>query len=307
MHIVFFGSGAFGLPTLLRLSQAHDVSLVVTQPDRQAGRGRKTTPTPVAAFAGDHELETIKPQDMSDPDLRARLDESNADAYVVIAYGHKLPQSLIGETLAINLHASLLPKYRGAAPINWAIINGEKYTGVSVITLADRMDAGEILAQREVKIDPMETAGELHDRLASLGPEAVLEVLEAWKDGTLNYQQQDESKACRAPRLGKADGTVRFDQPAAAARSRIHGLVPWPGCTVQVNETNLKVLRVNVFDVDASENEPGMLRDDLSVACKPGALHLLSVQPAGGKTMTFDAFCRGRNITPGTVIKPVQA
>ncbi|MBT8485474.1 MAG: methionyl-tRNA formyltransferase, partial [Phycisphaerae bacterium] len=227
MQLVYFGSGVFGLPTLERLARDHQVRLVVSQPDRPAGRSRHPVPTPISSFATSAGLPVLRPERMDAPGVVEAIRAVDADAFVVIAYGHKLPAALLDDRFAINLHASLLPKYRGAAPINWAMINGESETGVSVITLAERMDAGLVLARRRLAIDARETAGELHDRLAELGPEIVQEVLSAQQTGTLRGVAQDPAEVSWAPRLKKADGTVDFDRPAVAVRQRIHGLTPW--------------------------------------------------------------------------------
>jgi methionyl-tRNA formyltransferase len=303
MRLVFLGSGAFGLPTLAALRAEHEVALVVSQPDRPAGRNRVPTPTPVAELAASAGMPTIKPDRVNERAVIERIAEVAPDALVVIAYGHKLGPDLLEGRFAVNLHASLLPKYRGAAPINWAIINGERETGVSVIGLSQRMDAGEVYAARRVAIDPRETAGELHDRLAALGPEAILETLARRRDGALAPTAQDESLATAAPKLAKADGTVWFDQPADAVRCRVHGLTPWPGCTVLCGEHPLKLLRVDVIErgrpVSAGGAPPGTVREDLSVACAPGSVRLLEVQPPGGVPMSMEAYCRGRDVHPG--------
>jgi methionyl-tRNA formyltransferase len=309
MRLVYFGSGAFGMPTLARLVGSQDVALVVTQPDRRAGRGRHLTPTPVAEYASEHGIETLKPDDVNAAEVVERIRAIAADAFVVIAFGQKLGVSLLDGVFAINLHGSLLPRYRGAAPINWAMIGGETETGVSVITLAQRMDAGEILATRSTAIDPLETAGELHDRLALLGPEAVVAALTAWRAGTLDAQVQDDAAATRAPKLAKTDGTVCFDRPAAAVRGRVHGLTPWPGCIVDMSRPpeapsgSLKLLRVESIATDAG-GPPGALAEDGLVACAEGAVRLLEVQPPGGRAMTFEAYRNGHGIVSGTVLGP---
>jgi methionyl-tRNA formyltransferase len=307
MRIVYFGSGFFGLPTLRRLVQEHDVALIVTQPDRPAGRHRTLTPTPIAEFAHSVGIETFKPADPNAAESVSRIHATHADAYVVIAYGHKLGDELLAGVSggpAINLHASLLPKFRGAAPINWAMIHNERETGVSVIGLARRMDAGPIFVQRETPIDPRETAGELHDRLAAIGADAVAEALDRFRDGTLEPVPQDESEATRAPKLTKADGTVGFDRPAGLARARIHGLNPWPGCTVRLAQRELKLMRVEAIENDRAE-DAGTLLPDGTVVCNPGAVRLLEVQPPGGRVMSFDAFARGHGIQGGERLEPL--
>jgi methionyl-tRNA formyltransferase len=305
MRVIYFGSGAFGVPTLEALTAVHDVMLVVSQPDRPSGRRRLMTPTPAASCADRRGLPTFKPDDPNDPDAIERIHTLQPEAFVVIAYGHKLGPALLDDLFAINLHASLLPKYRGAAPINWAMINGETETGISVITLAQRMDAGGVLGQRKTCIDPIETAGELHDRLAEMGPDLVLDTMQHHCDGTLQPTPQDHSKATRAPKLTKADGTTSFDQPARDVRGRIHGMTPWPGCTVNLDGEPIKLLRVREQQRRPSSALPGEVQPDRTVACSTGSLELLAVQPAGGKSMSFDAYCNGRNIKPGIRIEPL--
>jgi methionyl-tRNA formyltransferase len=300
MKLVYFGSGAFGLPTLRGLVAAHRVLLVVTQPDRPAGRKRRLSPTPVGGYAEEHGLDAIKTADVNDPAGAGRIRAAGADAFVVVAFGQKIGPSVLGETLAINLHASLLPKYRGAAPINWAVINGDSETGVSVIAISQRIDAGDILARQATPIDPMETAGELEDRLADMGPQIMLETLSRYESGQLHPARQDDRLACRAPKLSKSDGTVSFDQPARVVRQRVHGLTPWPGCTVHIGGKRLKLLRVEVADEGGPASDPGRILDDGTVACGTGRVRLLAVQPAGGKSMSLEAYRRGHEVSAGS-------
>jgi methionyl-tRNA formyltransferase len=224
----------------------------------------------------------------------------------VIAYGCKLSPELCHIAFAINLHGSLLPKYRGAAPINWAIINGETHTGVSVITLAQRMDAGDILATSSLRIDGNETAGELHDRLALLGPEVVLATIGAFEGNRLCPQVQDVAHVSYARKLTKQDGVLTFDAPANVVRNRIHGLTPWPGCAVTLHQQQMIVKRASVIDEEMAGALPGSVLPDWSIACAPGRLRLLSVQPAGGKSMSFEAYARGRRIEPGMRLEQVE-
>lgn len=303
MRIVFFGSGEFGLPTLKRLVECHDVAMVVSQPDRPAGRHRQLTPTPIARFAQEEGLFVFKPEKPNEPDAIRRVHETRAEVYVVIAYGHKIGPGLLGETFAINLHASLLPKYRGAAPINWAMIHNEPTTGVSVITLAQRMDAGTILAQRETPIDPLETAGELHDRLAALGPEVVSTVLEQFVSGSIEGVEQDDSQATPAPKLSKSDGVLQFDAPAEAVRARIHGLTPWPGCAIRIEGKEVKLIRVRDVVERSAAAVPGSLSPAGLIACATdgGSIQILEIQPAGGKVMSFSDYSRGHPVGAGSM------
>ena len=311
MRIVFFGSGEFGQPTLRALCQIHKVSLIVSQPDRPAGRKRTPTPTPIARFAAEHAIECVKPEDVNDPDVIQRIHADHADAFVVIAFGQKLSEQLLDDHFAINLHASLLPKYRGAAPINWAIIHNEKQTGLSVIELANRMDAGAIFGQSITPIDPMETAGELHDRLAKIGPELVLDVLDRFENDTLTSEPQDATLATKAPKFRKADGTVHFDQSAELVRARVHGLTPWPGCRVVLGETTLRLHRVAVVDDESDTDETdeasiGMIVDDDCVQCQHGRIRLLAIQPSGGKMMSFEAWKRGHSLPNDARLLPLN-
>lgn len=305
MRLVFFGSGEFGLPTLQQLVQQHDLALVVSQPDRPAGRSKKLTPTPIAEFAHSRNIPTFKPEKPNDAASIQRVRDAAADAFIVIAYGHKLSPALLDKTFAINLHASLLPKYRGAAPINWAMINGEAETGVSVITLAQTMDAGLILGQSSTPIQPDETAGELHDRLATLGPPLIEQVLNQHAAGTLTSHPQNDAHATRAPKFTKADGTVRFDQPALAVRNRVHGLTPWPGCTITLGGAPLRLLRVAVNNQSTMYERAGLVLADGSIACSVGSILPLEVQPPGGNVMPWDAYRHGHRVAPGMIAAPM--
>lgn len=303
MRLVFFGSGAFGLPTLSALAREHEILLVVSQPDRPAGRRRRMTPTPIAQEAEHIGLGIIKPEIVNDVHTIETIRAKRAEAFVVIAYGQKLDQPLLEGVFALNLHGSLLPKFRGAAPINWAVIQGESHTGLSVITLAQRMDAGAILAQCSTPIDPLETAGELHDRLAQMGPALVSQTLADHARGRLQPRPQDEAKATHAPRLTRTDGTVSFDQPARAVQRRIHGLTPWPGCVCRMGVKQVRLHRVDALEERGESEEPGLVRPDRSIACRSGSIRVLQVQPPGARLMTFEEYCRGHDVMPGTRVE----
>lgn len=318
MRLIYFGSGAFGLPTLqtLHASDEHTVVGVVSQPDKPAGRKREITPTPIAVWAAEQNLPVFKSEDVNTPEFVTRIAGLNPDASVVIAFGQKLSPELIDAMgrLAVNVHSSLLPKFRGAAPINWAMIENESTTGVSVIGLADRMDAGEIYAISETPIDPRETAGELHDRLAELGPACVLKVLDDLANNTLSPATQDESKATQARKFTKADGTVDFNQPAVRVRARVHGLTPWPGCRVVWRSSRgggkqtlfLRRVADHAESVHGTQ-APGTVQEDLRIACGDsdgGALELLEVQAPGGKMLSLAEFLKGNPISPGDSLSP---
>lgn len=305
MRIVFLGAGAFGLPTLERLCDEHEAVAVVTQPDRPAGRGKALTPTPIGAWAQEHSLNVIKTANVNAPDVCAQVRDIDADAWVVIAFGQKLSETLLADRFAINLHASLLPRWRGAAPINHAILAGDAQTGNSVITLAQRMDAGLILGQSHRPIEPHETAGELHDLLAGDGPALVLRVLAEHAAGSLHPIEQDESLVTLAGKFSREDGYVDFSQSASACRNRIHGLTPWPGVRIRIADLALKALRAQVAR-HTSQEEPGTLisaREGLVTCGGGGVLQLVEVQPEGKRPMTWDALMRGREIANGVKVQ----
>jgi len=315
MRIIFFGSGAFGVPTLEHLAMKHDLLAVISQPDRRAGRGSKRAPTPVSAWAQENkpEVPLYRPESINDPEWIDRVRAHEADAWVVIAYGQKLSPALLADRFAINLHASLLPRWRGAAPINAAILAGDLETGNSVITLADRMDAGLVLGRSCRPIDPDLTAGELHDLLSADGPALVETVLTRHADHTLEPVEQDESLVTIAPKLGRADAWVDFNESASAIRSRIHGLTPWPGVSVKIGPTETRVLRVKPEPgVDESEgmgDTPGTVIDPGAglVQCGEGTMiRLIEVQPAGKRPMPWSAFINGRPVEPGAIITPTR-
>ena len=313
MKLAFLGSGAFGIPTLLALAREHEITRVVTQPDRPAGRGGKLTPTPIAAWAAEHlpGVPILRPERINAPEVVAVLRDhatgAHAEPWVVIAFGQKLGRPLLADRFAINLHASLLPRWRGAAPINAAILAGDAVTGNSVITLADRMDAGLVLGQSRRPVEPTHTAGELHDLLAADGPDLVLRVLDEHAAGATDALEQDESLVTLAPKLSRADGWI---DPAASAdewRRRINGLSPWPGVQAALDGVPLKLLRADAMQPGRSLGAPGTLIDGARgvFACGSGGLQLLELQPAGKRAMAWADFARGRPLTGGMVLEPL--
>lgn len=307
MRVVFLGSGAFGLPTLQHLARSHEVVGVVTQPDKPAGRGSKLTPTPVGAWAGEHlpAVPLVKPERVNAPEVRDLVRSWACDAWVVIAFGQKLGQALLADRFAVNLHASRLPRWRGAAPINHAVLAGDAETGNSVITLAERMDAGLVLGQSLRAIEPAQTAGELHDLLAEDGPALVERVLSAHASGTLDPLEQDESLVTLAGKLSKADGWVDFREPASVVRCRVNGLSPWPGVVVRCGDEEIRVFRAEPGpDVPESFVAGAVVDPAAGVIACGGRTSVVfaSVQPPGKKAMPFGAFANGRQIKRGDVL-----
>jgi methionyl-tRNA formyltransferase len=306
MRLVFFGSGAFGLPTQEALSKSHDIVAVVTQPDKPAGRGSPLTPTPVGAWAAGNlpGAHIVKPQKVNAPDTVEFIRDLGADAWVVIAFGQKLSPELLKGVFAINLHASLLPRWRGAAPINAAIIAGDEVTGNSVITLADRMDAGQVLGTSRRPIDDHVTAGEMHDLLSSDGAELVLSVLAARRRDKLEPRTQDEAAVTLAGKFTKADGRIDWSAPARACLRRVHGLTPWPGVTVMFRDQPMKLLRCALASGTHAAPAGSIVDvDDGTIACGNGTLlKLLEVQPAGSRGMLWGDFSCGRHPKAGDVL-----
>ena len=311
MRLIFLGAGEFGLPTLQRLHANHSLLAVVTQPDRPAGRKQQLTPTAIAQWATQQNLPVFKTDNANDPAFVAQMAAFNPEAAVVIAFGQKLSPQLIAALgpLVVNLHASLLPKYRGAAPINWAMIQGERETGLSVISLAQRMDGGLIYAQVKTPISPTETAGELHDRLSLLGPDAIENVLSDHASGKLQGQPQVDGQATRAPKLSKADSRIDFNQPPDVVRCRIHGLTPWPG--VQATwvrqdggkEQVIFLRRVTSEGSSDTAAAPGTVLDAGRIAVRGGSIGLLEVQVPGGRVMSFADFSRGHAMKAGDMLR----
>jgi methionyl-tRNA formyltransferase len=310
--LVFFGSGSCGLPVLKELAAAGSVRMVVSQPDKPAGRGGKVSPTPVSEFALANGLELARPEDCNAPDVVAQVRGCGARAFAVIAYGQKMGADLLNGVFAINLHGSLLPSWRGAAPYQRALMAGDSVAGVTVIEVAERMDAGKMYARAELPIGPQMTAGELHDALSELGPGVMVRVLREWNEGRAHGEAQNEAAATRARKLSRADAWVDFTRSAECVRARINGLSPWPGCTVSIAGHALKVLRSRVSGAhaasvpvvaDVAGATPGRLLPDGSVACGQGCIEILEVQPAGGKSMSFEAWRNGRKLPAGACVE----
>jgi methionyl-tRNA formyltransferase len=315
MRIVYLGGGAFGIQCLNALAQSsHSLEFIVTQPARQAGRGRKPTPTPVADWANAYSVPFVETEDVNSPEMLQKIASYKPDLIVVAAFGQKIGNELIKlpPKGTINVHASLLPRYRGAAPINWAIIRGETETGICIITVAEKMDAGEILGRIATNIEPDETAGQLHDRLAGLAAPLLLETLGKIANGTVIYEKQDHSKATLAPKLKKSDGFLDFVEPADVLQRKIRGLWPWPGASAMyVSRKTEKPLRVTIAMAQAVKTSSsthlpaGTFDENLNVLCGEDALKIVRIKPDGSGLMNFKDFVNGRQTRPGDMfIKP---
>ena len=296
------GSPEFAVPTLRALAKAHDVALVVSQPDKPAGRGGQLTAPAVAVAAKELGLPLIQPRSARTGELEHALRESGAEVAIVVAYGKILPKAVLDALPrgCLNVHGSLLPKYRGAAPVQRAVIDGEHETGVCIMQLDEGMDTGPVLLERRVAIDPEETSGELLARLAPIGAEALLEVLaqREW-----HAQPQDHARATHAAMLEKHDGAIDFTQPAANVAARIRGVDPWPGAQAQLRGQTVKLFRARA---EAGQGAPGtVLAIDsagLHVACGDRAVVIRDLQLPGRKRLAAAQVAAGRGVAAGDVL-----
>lgn len=314
LRVALFGTPAFALPTLDALHAQHDVVLVVAQPDRPVGRGRSVTSPPAAARARELGLPLAQPERLRrDAAFAGRLAELDLDVAVTAAYGQILPASLLEVPREgfLNVHASLLPRWRGAAPVQHALIAGDEVTGVSIMQTEAGLDTGPVRLVRELRIAADDDAPTLLDALARLGAEALLEALDQLADGTLPSVPQDDAEATLAPRLTKDDGRVRWADPARRVRDRHRGVAGWPGswCRLGVDD-EAAVLKVHGLEIapDAAGAaapgiDPGTVlavdADGLRVACGEGAVRLTEVQPAGKPRMDARAWANGARVVPG--------
>lgn len=302
-RIVFMGTPEFALPSLeILIGNRYPLPVVVTAPDKPRGRGQELCPTPVKQRAIEAALPVLQPEKLNDPGFVAALKEIAPDIIVVVAF-RILPREVysLARLAAFNLHASLLPKYRGAAPINWAIINGEHETGVTSFLLEDKVDTGGMILQDSIPIGPEDDAGTIHDRLALAGAEAVLETVRRIEEGRVNVIRQDNALASRAPKIFKEDCRIRWGEPAERIHDFIRGLSPHPGAFTVLHGKMLKVYRTKVMD-DPATGSPGELRVDgegITVATGQKSLRILELQQEGRRRMTAPEFLRGYPIRTG--------
>jgi methionyl-tRNA formyltransferase len=310
MRLILIGTGPFAAPAFGKLySTHHDIVALVTSPVRPS-RGKEPPPvSPVRELAREHPTPIFDPEDINTPELHKQLAKYDADLIVVCDYGQILsaPTLATAQLGGINLHGSLLPKYRGAAPINWAIFNGETKTGVTVIHMTPKVDAGPCIAQAQTAIDPEETAEDLEKRLAELGAWLVLRTIDALKAGSLEALAQDPALASKAPRLKKSDGLIDWSRPAAAIKNQVRALEPWPKTYSFWHRQEGTPLRLIFGPVAVEEHlkgsAPGMVLEAkegrLLIAAGSGAVAPKSVQPIGKQMMSIDEFLRGYHVQVG--------
>lgn len=306
MRIVFLGTGAFAIPSLEALLHAgHELAVVVTQPDRVKGRGLQAAAPPLKEAALRHGLSVLQPLRVREPDAQDALRALAPELQVVAAYGQILPQSVIdiAPRGTVNVHGSLLPRYRGAAPVQWAIARGERETGVSTMLIDAGLDTGPVLLSRATPIGPEETAPELEARLAAMGGELLVETVAGLVSGAVRPVPQDAAQATLAPLLRKEDGRVDWAWGAEVVERRIRAFQPWPGTATTIEGRGLKLWRARVEPGPAAA-APGTVtalgREGVVVACGEGtALRLLEVQPDNGRRMSATAFAAGARLAAG--------
>ncbi|GAB4296862.1 MAG: methionyl-tRNA formyltransferase [Desulfuromonadia bacterium] len=306
MRIVFMGTPEFAVPTLDALAGGEDeIVLVVTQPDRPKGRGQALQPPPVKRRAMERGIPVMQPLKVREPETLAAIQGYHPDLIVVVAFGQILPKPLLEMPThgCINVHASILPRYRGAAPINWCIIEGEKETGITTMQMDVGLDTGDMLLKRSIPIGPEETAGELHDRLMTLGAETMVETLALLKRGELSPVKQDDALATYAPMLKKETGLVDWTKPAQAIVNLVRGVDPWPGAYCWLEGMMLKIFSPRPGE---RRGEPGTVLSataaGIEIACGDGSVIFREVQAEGRRRMDAASFCAGHRIPPGARI-----
>lgn len=297
------GTPDFAVPSLRAASGLHDVVLVVTQPDRPAGRGKKLTAPPVKACALELGLDVYQPEKIRADEAWVRLESLQPDVIVVVGYGQFIPKRILELPPhgCVNVHSSLLPKYRGAAPANWAVARGETTTGVSTMRLVPKMDAGDVLLQREIEIKSDETAAELNARLAPIGAELLLETLTGLHAGTIEPRTQDESAVTFAPLMKREDGAIDWMLSAREIWNRMRGFDPWPGAYTSRNGKRLHVRKAAVVDQPLAPGRIHVSGDRLWIGTGEGSLEALEVQPEGKNRMSTSDFVRGYRPENGEV------
>lgn len=308
MRVVFAGTPDFAAASLQALIDAgHEIAAVYTQPDRRAGRGRQTQPGPVKKLALTHDLPVEQPVSLKDPEALETLAGYAPEVMVVAAYGLLLPQKVldIPDHGCLNVHASLLPRWRGAAPIQWALASGDADTGVTIMQMDAGLDTGDMLLKHHTPIHPDDTGDALHDRLARMGGQAITEALTTLEAGTLTPTPQDASQATYARKLDKEEGRIDWQQAADAIERRIRAFNPWPMCSTRDGDTTLRVLEAQVTNPGEPIEPPGTVltrdRDGAQIQCGEGVLNIKRIQLAGKNPQTMADLINGGKalLTPG--------
>lgn len=305
MNVVYMGTPEFAvLPLEAIINAGHTVTGVFTQPDKPKGRGYVLTPPPVKECALKYNIPVFQPKSMKDGEALGILKELNPDIIVVVAFGKLLPKDILDlpEYGCVNVHASLLPKYRGAGPIQWCVLNGEAETGVTTMKMAEGLDTGDMLLKASTKIGENETAGELHDRLSQLGASLIVDTITALENNEVTSQKQDDSLSNYAPMLTKDLCKIDWSKSANEIHNQVRGLNPWPIAVASVNGKRVKIYSTTISD-KAGEAGKVVCEKPLTVACGNGSLVINELQPEGKKRMNSQDFVRGYRITKDTVFE----
>ena len=307
MKIVFLGTGDIGLHSLEALynSKDYEVLSVFTQPDRPFGRKGELKASAIKIFAEDHSIPVFQPDRIKDQYAIEILRKADPDVLVVVAYGQILPKTVLSipRVSCLNLHASLLPYYRGAAPIQAAILNGERFTGITVMYIGEGLDDGDILQSKKIEIEKEETGGSLHDRLASLGPELLIDSLNLLSRNEAPRRKQDHTKASHVSKLCRAEGEIEWNNPAEYIERKIRAFFPWPGTFTYFPDGQLvKIFPQALVGQDYDENAGKIISidaDGLVVSCGDGSIKISEIQPSGRKKMTLSSYLAGKEINTG--------
>lgn len=299
MKIVFFGTPNFAVPSLDILNKSkHEIVAVVTSPDKERGRGRKVSFSPIKEYANKNDIKCLQPQSMKDEKFASSLKELNADLFVIVAF-KILPRSVftIPKFGSFNLHGSLLPKYRGAAPIHWAIMNGDKKTGVTTFFLEEKVDTGNMIFQAELPIDDDDNLGTIHDKMMLLGADLVLQTVEAIKLGNVKLQKQNNELASPAPKISKELGEINWNNSSEKIHNLVRGLSPFPGAYFNYKGKKYKIYKSRVVsDIFLNVEELKETKTELFFGCSDNSLQILEIQLEGRKRMSTEEFLRGYSL-----------
>lgn len=309
MKIVYMGTPDFAVYALESLITAgHEISAVITQPDKAQGRSKALVPTPVKKKALEHDIPVYQPEKVRDEETVNMLKSINPDAIVVAAYGQILPESILNipKYGCINIHASLLPKYRGAAPIEWSIIDGEEKTGVTTMYMEKGLDTGDMIDKAEIVIEADDTGATLHVKLAEAGAKLILTTLASLETGTATRTKQNDEESCYASMLNKDMGNIDFTKSATEIERLIRGLIPWPCAYTKIDGKTVKIYKAEVKTLDNGEYKPGEIievtKKTFSIACGKDALVIRSLQPEGKKQMDTVSYLNGNKLNVGMMV-----
>ena len=310
MKIVFFGTAKFACPVIQEIIKAkHQVLAVVTQPDRPKGRHLSLAEPPIKVLSKRLGLDIFQPTDLDDDEFIKRLKDFNADVFVVVSFGKILKKKILKlpKKMCVNIHASVLPKYRGAAPINWAIANGEKQTGITIIKMDEAMDEGDVILQEKIDISGEDTFITVSNKLSPIGAECLIKALRLLEKAKIKLTPQDNKKATLAPKLRKSDGLINWNDSAADIYNKMRGFIPWPGAFTHLGNKLLKIYKAEVISpVESTLPKPGNIleisKDGILVAAGKGNLLIKELQPEGKRPMSAEEFISGHKLSIGQML-----